>query len=107
MAVKRLTMPTTDEQQRIIRNRTREGNRVEMPTGQKFADVVLWLAPAVTEADFPALGAAIKAIPGIQNVTLMVHGEADDTIPENTKLMLCTELMLRIDNLPETPPEAP
>lgn len=107
MAVKKLTMPSADEQQRIICNRTREGNRVEVPTSQKVAEVVLWLEPAITEADFSALGAAIKAIPGIQKVTLMVHGETADTIPENTKLTLCTEFMFRIDNLPEAPPEAP
>lgn len=104
MAIQTLTVPTVNEQQKLVYNRkVRKGNSVELPLGEKLACVVLQLAPAVTQADYPALATAIKAITGIQDVNLLVDGQTPVSIPVDTKLMLVADIQLRIDDLPEGP----
>ena len=102
MVVKTLTVPSADEQQKLVYNRkVRAGNSVELSTDQDFVVVLLCLAPGITEADYPVLGAAITAISGIQGVDLLVDGNhsAPADIPENTRLMLCADVQLRIDDV--------
>lgn len=103
MAVQTLENPTVDEQQKLVRNRTRRGNSVPISTSQKFAVVLLKLAPAVTQADYPALVTAIKAIPGIQDISLLVDGVTDTSCPPTSKFKLVSEVMVRMDDLPEMP----
>lgn len=104
MAVQTLTVPSADEQQKLVYNRkVRAGNSVELPLDQKLACVVLQLNGVVVPDDYPALAVAIKAISGIQDVALLVDGQTPVSIPENTKLMLCADVQLRIDDLPEEP----
>ena len=102
MAVKSLPTFSADEQQKIIVNRKmRMGNSVELPLNKKLACVVLQLNDVVVPDDYPALATAIKAISGIQDVDLLVDGQTPASIPDGTKLMLCAEVQLRIDDLPE------
>lgn len=102
MSVKALTVPSADEQQKLVYNRkVRASNTVELPLGKKLAVVVLQLSPAVTRDDYPAIGAALAGVAGIQDVNLVVDGETPVSIPEGTVLSLVAEVQLRIDDAPE------
>lgn len=102
MAVKTLTVPSADEQQKLVYNRkVRQGNSVELPLDKKLACVVLRLSPVVTQADYPTLAAAITDIAGIQDVDLLVDGQTPASIPDGTKLVLVADVQLRIDDLSE------
>lgn len=102
MTVQTLTVPSADEQQKLVYNRkVRKGNSVELPLDKKLACVILQLSPAVTQDDYPALATAIKAIAGIQEVDLLVDGQTPASIPTGTKLVLVADVQLRIDDLPE------
>ncbi|MHC4605101.1 MAG: hypothetical protein ACYS6W_17435 [Planctomycetota bacterium] len=99
MAIKTLTEPTADEQQCLVYNRKmRVSNSAELPLGKKLACVVLQLNGVVVPDDYPALATAIKAIPGIQDVFLLVDGQTPANIPDDTVLTLVAEVQLRIDN---------
>lgn len=101
MSVKALTVPSADEQQKLVYNRkVRVSNQVELPLDKKLAVVVLQLAPAVERSDYPELKTAIEAIAGIQDVELLVDGKTPASIPENTILWLATDVQLRIDDNP-------
>lgn len=99
MSVRTLTMPSADEQQKLVRNRTRISNNEPIGLSQKFAVVLLKLAPAVTQADYPALKAAVEDIPGIQNVALLVDGLTDTTLPLNSEFKLVSDVQVRIDDV--------
>jgi len=102
-----ITEPTADAKQRLVYNRKmRRGSTQTIDPEQKFAVCLLKLAPAVNQpGDYAALGAAIKAIAGIQDVTLLVDGQAPASIPEDTELRVVTEAQMRIDDLPAEEPE--
>jgi hypothetical protein len=100
MAVRTLTEPDADEQQCLVYNRKmRVSNSAELPLDKKLACVILQLNGVVVPDDYPALGAAIKAIPGIQDVYLLIDGQTPASIPEDTVLTLVAEVQL----LPEEP----
>lgn len=102
MTIQTLTVPSADEQQKLVYNRkVKASNSIELLLNKKLACVILQLNGVVVPDDYPALAAAIKAIPGIQDVNLLIDGPTPSSIPENTKLMLCIDTQLRIDNLPE------
>ena len=87
MAIVTITEPSADEVQKLLyRTRMRRANHVTLATEQKFACVVLSLAPAVTQVDYPALKAAIEAIAGIQEVQLLLDGQMPASIPADTEL---------------------
>jgi len=99
MTVRALNVPSADEQQKLVYNRSvRANNSVELPLGKKLAVVVLQLAPSVERSDYAVLGAAIKGITGIQGVDLVVDGQTPASIPPNTTLRLVAEVQLRIDD---------
>ena len=101
MAVQTLTMPSADEQHKLVRNRTRKSNNETIGLSQKFAVVLLKLAPAVDQSDYPALKAAMENIAGIQNASLLVDGITDATCPPANELRLVSDVQVRIDSLPE------
>lgn len=102
MTVQTLTVPSADEQQKLVYNRkVRKSNSVELPLDRKLACVILQLSPAVTQGDYSTLAAAIKEITGIQDVDLLVDGQTPDSIPEGTKMVLVADVQLRIDELEE------
>ena len=102
MGVKELTVPSADEQQKLVYNRkVKASNMVELPLDKKLAVVVLQLHPSVERSDYGALGVAIGEIAGIQGVDLVVDGETPVSIPPNTTLQLVAEVQLRIEDLPE------
>ncbi len=106
MPVNTIAEPSADQIQQMVYNKSmRKGGMVRLPIGQKLAVVAISLAPAVTQADYPALKMVMEAISGIQAVSLLVDGRTPDSIPENTELRLYVDAHLRIDNLPEPPPE--
>lgn len=100
MSVQTLTMPDADDQQKLIRNRTKKGNHEPISVSQKFAVVLLKLAPAVTQSDYPALKVAVEAVPGIQNVSLLVDGVTDATLAANREMILFADVQVRINDSP-------
>ena len=100
MAIKTLTMPSDGEIQEFVCNRKmRASEIIELPTGQKFITIVLKLAPAVMQANYPALKNAIKDIQGIQDVLPLIDGETFSEIAENRKLNLVVDVQVRIDKV--------
>ena len=104
--VQTITEPTADEKQQLIYNRKmRAGATVTVDPSQKFAVVLIKLAPAVNQpGDYPALAAAINAIPGIQEIELLIDGVTPAAIPANTQLRIVSEAQIRIDDLPVEEP---
>ena len=104
-AVNTIVIPSADDQLRMALNqRARAGNFVLVDAEQKVAVVALKLAPAVTQADYPALKTAIEAIAGIQSVELLVDGQAPATIPAGDELRLYVEAHLRSHPIPSPTP---
>ncbi len=102
MSVKTLTVPSADEQQRLVYNRkVRVGNTEVLQASQKFAVVLLRFEQSVEPGHYPAMGSSISEIQGIQGVTLLVDGAAGASCPANTEFKLVTDVQLRIDDLPE------
>lgn len=95
-----IPIPTADQAQQLAVNQSaRRHSMVELPLGQKLAAVLLRLNPAVTPANYAAIGAAIDAITGIDGVSLLVDGQTPASIPEGTSLFLHMDVQLRIDDV--------
>lgn len=95
-------IPDADEQLQIaVNKRARASGNLLLDENQKFACVLLKLAPSVVQSDYPALKAAIGAITGIQDVGLLVDGQVSASIPIDTQLRLYVEAAMRIENVPE------
>lgn len=102
MAVVTIPIATADQAQQIAMNQyARRHNAVVLPLGQKLAAVLLQLNPAVTPANYAALGAAINAIAGIDGISLLIDGQTPASIPAGTQLVLHVDAQLRIDPTPE------
>lgn len=100
MSVQTLTVPSADEQQKLVYNRkVRASNSTELALDQKIACVLLRLAPNVTSDDYAAIGSAISAVTGVQSIELMVDGQAPSSIPENTVVTYVSEGQIRIDDV--------
>ncbi len=94
-----LSEPTADEQLLDIYNRgMRIADRIVLETDQKYALCLLKLASAVQSTDYPALKAAIEAITGIQEISLVVDHQTRSTLPTDTQLVAILELNLRIES---------
>lgn len=97
-----IPIPTSDEAQRIAMNQVaRRHKEMTLSTGQKLAVVILRLNPAVTPANYAALGSAIDAIAGIDGVSLLIDGQTPVSIPAGTELRLVADIYLRIEPIPE------
>lgn len=102
MVLATITEPSADALQRIMYNKGMRGNgRVTIPTNRKFAVTLIELAGAVDQpGDYAVLKAAIVAIAGIQDIHLLVDGQAPSSIPANTELSVVVDGNLRIEDLP-------
>lgn len=102
MAIQTISEPSAAEQQVVLYNtRMRRSNIETLTPSGKYAIVLLKLAPAVTPANYAAIGQAINAITGIQGVTLLIDGQAPASIPEGKQLNMVVDAHLRIDAAPE------
>lgn len=100
-----IPIPTADQAQKIAVNKTaKRHSSVVVPVDQKLAVVLLHLNPAVTPADYPALGTAINAVTGITGVNLLIDGQTPATIPADHELRVIFDAQLRIEPLPEEEP---
>ena len=99
------TIPTPTADEMLIdwaNSKAKKTGSTTIPANQKLAVVVLELAPAVTPADYPALGAAIKAISGIQDVDLLIDGQSGDAIVGQSIKLFVTAHRRYIEN-PQEP----
>lgn len=103
--MKTLAEPSADLKQRdAYGRRVKETERTVITPGVKYAMVLLELHPSAVPSDYAALRTVIKAIPRIQEVTLLVDNQnaAGDvqtalTIPAGTQLMLYATADVRIE----------
>ena len=99
-----MEMPSVARQQEIACTKMmRKGNHVLLDTGRRFAVVVFKLVPAVGRDDLPALRDAILAVPGIQDVDLMMGGVALESVSEGRELILYVHGDLQIRDVPSEP----
>jgi len=97
-----ITEPSSDEQVIDMYNRgmTRAVS-IDLNTATKYAVCLIRLAPAVTPANYPALKAAIEAITGIQEISLLIDHQTRASVPADFRLRAICEFNLRIDPIPE------
>lgn len=99
-----ITIPDSDEQLQIaVNKRARASGNLLLNADQKFACVLLKLAPAVTQGDYPALKTAIEAVTGIQEISLLVDGRVPVSIPVDHRVRLYLEAQVRIEDIPGEP----
>lgn len=74
--VQTIRIPTPAESRRIAMGKVSNASKsILLEEDQKFVSVLIRLAPGVQQpGDYPALKAAIEAIPGIQEIIPMVQG---------------------------------
>lgn len=104
MAVKTLIELSDDEAKRRSINRDmRLSNSAQLQPSQKWAVVLISLAPDVSQpADYSAIRQAIEAIQGIQSIHLLIDGRgAPAEIPADDSLVL--HLHAQLQSLPEEP----
>ena len=102
MALRTITEPSADVQQvELYNHRMRRSNNKVLAVGQKFAVCLIRLADAVNQpGDYAALKVAIEAIPGIQEINLLIDGQCPASIPADKHLVGYVEAHLRIDHIP-------
>jgi len=103
MPIQTIVEPSADEQKTEVYNtRMRRSNVEKLEPSRKYAIILLALKPAVIQPDsYTAIGAAIKSVPGIDNITLLIDGQAPETVPVGKQLRMVVDAHLRIDNAPE------
>ena len=95
--------PAVDQQAKYNKNlggTTNKHNTVPVEPGKKFILFGMYAADAVTPDDIPTLKAAVEAITGVQNSKALVWGQAPETIPDDTELILHVSAHLRIEDVP-------
>jgi hypothetical protein len=96
-----IIIPDADAQLRIaVNKRARQSDTVLLDADQKFACVLIKLAPAVTPDDYPALKAALEGVAGIEEVRLLVDGQAPGSIPAGAQVRLYVQGQMRIEDIP-------
>lgn len=99
-----ITIPDADEQLQIaVNKRSRASGNLLLDGNQKFACVLLRLAPDVGPGDYLALKIYIEAHTGIQGVSLLVDGQVPVVIPEDHQMRVYVEAAMRIEDIPERP----
>ena len=99
MATKTLTEPTADTQLLDVYNRgMRVADRIPLEVDTKYALCLLTLNPAVEQTDYPTLKAAIEAIAGITNISLVIDHQTRATVPTDTEIVAILEFNLRIES---------
>lgn len=96
-----ITEPTADEQLIDLYNRGMvRAKAVLLDTNQLYAVCLLKLNNAVQPSDYPAIGAAINAVTGVESITLLMDHKTRAAIPADHELRMIIEANLRIDPLP-------
>lgn len=96
-----ITEPTADQQLIELYNRGMvRAKSVVLATNQLYAVCLIQLNNAVQPSDYPAIGAAINAVTGVQGIQLLMDHKTRATIPADHELRLIVEANLRIDPLP-------
>lgn len=102
---KTITEPTSDETLvETYNRRMRAFDRKILEQDQLYAVVLLKLNNVVVPEDYPALGAAINAIAGIQGVNLLIDHKTRATVPTDHETSLIVEAHIRIDPIPPVGP---
>jgi hypothetical protein len=100
---KTLTEPTADTQLLDVYNRgMRVADRIPLEVDTKYAVTLMKLNAAVLPTDYPTLKAAIEAITGITEVSLIIDHQTRATVPADTEIVAIVEFNLRIEST-ETP----
>lgn len=103
MAVVTIAEPTADQQMQAMYNRAMRATapaRVMTPD-QKYAVCLIELGPVVDQpGDYAALKTAIEAVPGIQEISLLIDGQCPASVPGDTELRLYVSAHTRLDNTP-------
>jgi len=80
-----------------IGRKSKQHESIALTADQKYAVVIMPLAQAVTQADYPALKAAIQAVPGIQDgVRIIIDGRTPASLPDGKEFFLVTRCQLRV-----------
>ena len=97
-----ITVPSADDRLQIaVNKRSRKSGSVLLNESQKFACVILKLAGAVTQGDYPTLKTNIEAIAGIQEVNLLVDGQIPADVGVDNRARLILDAQMRIEDVPE------
>jgi hypothetical protein len=96
---KTLTEPTANQ---IVLDTYNRGmvavDKLDLSVDQLYALCLIKLNNAVVPADYPALKAAIEAITGIQQISLVIDHHTRTTVPTDTKLVAVLEINLRLES---------
>ncbi|HUW34504.1 MAG TPA: hypothetical protein VM223_23095 [Planctomycetota bacterium] len=103
MELRTITEPSADDQQAELYNtRMRRSNVETLVPGRKYAVVLIKLAAAVNQpGDYAVLKTNIEAVLGVQDIKLLIDGQAPASIPDGKELRMVVAAHLRIDNAPE------
>jgi len=96
-----ITIPNAADQLQVACNKLAKANgSVELDESQKYACILVRFAPAVTQADYPALKTAVEAVTGIQGINLLVDGRVPTDVGENQQAVLFVSAHMRINDVP-------
>lgn len=99
-----LKMPTADQQLEIaIRRFMRDGNNRLLVGDEHWVIPWIKLAPSVTRAHYPALKADILAIPGFQDISVLLDSYDFIPAPAGKRLRLYLEAAVKPEEIPAEP----
>ena len=94
-----LLEPSSDQ---IVINAYNRGMKAvgtqDLAVDQLYALCLIKLNNTVVPGDYPALKAAIEAISGVQEITLVIDHHTRATIPTDTKIVSVMEINLRLES---------
>lgn len=93
-----LTEPTAD--QTVINTYNRgmvATDKLDLAVDQLYALCLIKLNNTVVPGDYPALKAAIEAIAGVQEISLVIDHRTRATVPTDTKIVAVLEINLRLE----------
>ena len=96
-----ITIPSAANQLQIACNsKARANGSVALDESQKYACILVKFAPAITQANYPALKTAIESVAGIQSISLLVDGQVPADVGENQQAVLHLSAHMRINDMP-------
>jgi len=99
---KTLLEPTADQQiERIYNTGMAVSEQKVLEADTKYALCLLKLHSSVTPDQYPALKAAIEAVSGVQEISLVIDHQTRATVPDGKQLKVVMEFNLRLDPIPE------
>lgn len=106
-AVQTLVEPSAAEQKAMVFNqRMVKGGMIPISGEDRWATVYIPFDPGVTQPDdYAALAKAIDGLPGLGTPVFLQDRRKTTTVPEGYRLMLAATAQMRLDKIPEPPPE--